>query len=81
LLDHRLVAIRIEMKTCKPGVTWETLGRFRASEAEIAQLRELIEDKDLLAALDTLPGGIVRDTLDVILREHGHEARVQFVED
>jgi hypothetical protein len=60
---------------------WEVLGRFRASPEEIAQLRELLEHKDPAAAIDTLPHGIVRDTLRIIILEHGHEARVTFLED
>jgi hypothetical protein len=74
--------ILIELRTRNPGASWDVVGRYRAPAAEIAQLRRILEGREsLLEAIAELHAGIVRDTLDIILREQGHEARVRFCED
>jgi hypothetical protein len=74
--------ILIEMRVRKPNALWEVLWRRHASsDAELAEVRAAIEGKDLLEAIETLPAGIVRDTLDIVLREEGHPARVSVIED
>ena len=60
---------------------WEVLGRFTATEAEIAELRALLKAHDSpYGALDRLPKGLLFDALD-ICRQEGHDARVTFREE
>lgn len=69
----------IEMR--RPDRTaWDYVGRFRAPDNEIAELRALLEDREPYEALSSLPRGIIWDTLDSI-REMGCLARAQFHDD
>jgi hypothetical protein len=60
---------------------WEVLGRFTATEAEIDELRAVLEAHDSpYDALERLPKGLVWETLD-ICRQEGHDVRVSFREE
>lgn len=56
---------------------WDLLGRYSASDDELAVLRTLLENRDPYEALSSLPPGMMRDAIDII-RSEGHAARVLF---
>jgi hypothetical protein len=70
-MAHLLIAIRPAGKT-----EFETLGRCNAEPSELSILRASIrEHANPLAAIDRLPPGLLRDTLEVC-RDDGHEVRI-----
>jgi hypothetical protein len=60
------------------SISWEHLGRFKTTAAELADLRaKAARCANAYQLLDRIPKGIVWDTLD-ILKAEGHFARLRF---
>jgi hypothetical protein len=65
----------------QPGATaWDLVGNFSATEAEIAQLREVLEGEEPFEVLHKIKNVLISDTLDVI-RAEGAQTRIVFHED
>ena len=57
-------AVTIEMK--KPGDTaFDLVGNFTATEAEISELRDVLEGQESSEVLDRIKNVLIRDVLDV----------------
>jgi hypothetical protein len=68
---HLGMRIRVEMKP-QGAASWELLGNFSASEAELRELRSVLSRRENpLDALSQLPKRLLWDTLD-ICRVEGH---------
>lgn len=72
---------RMTIHMLPPGETWRPLGNFSAdSDAQMAELKALLEGRDPFEVMDRVPNQMVWDVLD-ILRKDGCEARVEFHDD
>jgi hypothetical protein len=70
------VHVTVEMR--KPGATaWDFVGNFSATDAEIEELRGVLEGNDPYEVLHKIKNVLIFDTLDVI-RAEGCQARIQF---
>jgi hypothetical protein len=70
--------ILIEFRTA-PTESWQTLGTYVASDAEVQELKALMDGReDLREVLEELPPGLVKDSCEIILVEQHWEARVSF---